>query len=217
LSDLFIARQFGEIAKVIKRIHEKELEPGEAAVIDAIIEQTPARSEYRLFEQLEAIIRMLVAAPNGLSFLLGRMPPPTTGQINEMILMYSPPGDDLGTRVEGGLMTPQAERLIYTEETFSAAVEKAGGWPHIHGVSREHMKIYPNTWSIIMGHVRWVRTKITRADGSSLSKVADANGVSVETVRNVIRSFPLELAHAILASPREGEFDLTAPGDYPAV
>jgi hypothetical protein len=199
--DQVIALQIGTLANIIKRIHEKDLEKDEASAIDAIIGQIPTRYDYRLFEQMEAIIQMLTSYPKGLSILLGRVLPPESEQINEMILMFAPAGADLGMRVDGGAPIPQAERVIYTEQTFSAVIADVGGWQHINEVSRGFMKVYPNTWNIVTDHTRWVKTKITRADGSSLKKVAEANGVSVETVRNTINLFPKELARAILASP----------------
>jgi hypothetical protein len=215
--DQVIALQIGALANVIKRIHKSDLTPDELEAIEAILGQIPTRFDYRLFEQLEAIIQMTIAYPMGLNMLLGRTAPPTTEQINEMILMFTPAGADLGVRVDAGDVLPRAERLIYTEQSFSVIIAETGGWRHINEVARGYMKLYPNTWNIVADHARWVKTKITRTDGSSLRKVADANGCSIETVRNTINSFPLELARAIIASPLDGELDLRSIDEYPAI
>ena len=206
--DQIIALQIGALAKAIKRILRRDLTDDELIAIDDIIEQIPTRTDYRLFEQLDAIIQMLMDYPKGLSMLLGRVPPPTTEEINEMILLFTPVSSPLGVRVEGGVRLPQAERLIYTEQAFSAVIAEVGGWSHINEVARGYIKVYPNAWNIVTDHIRWVKTKITRVDGLSLKKVAEANGCSVETVRNTINSFPQELAQAILASPQGNEFEL---------
>jgi hypothetical protein len=215
--DQLIALQIGALANTIKRLHEEELTEDEVVAIAEIIEQIPTRSDYRLFEQLAAIIQMLMAYPKGLSILLGRVAPPTSEQIIEMILAFSPASADLGVRVDGGLNTPLAERLIYTEQTFFMIIADIGGWKHINDVTREYMALFPNTWAIIMDHTRWVRTKTTRIDGSSLKKVADAHGCSIETVRHHINSFPCELARAILASPQDGHLILGHVDSYPAI
>jgi hypothetical protein len=217
LIDQIIALQIGTLAKVAERLHGNDLSDDEKAAIKEIIAQIPTRTDYRLFEQLEAVIQMLIASPKGLSILLGRTPPPTTEQIGEMIMAFSSTSCDLGVRVDGGLVIPQAERLIYTEQSFNAIIAEVGGWKHINAVAKGYMKLYPNAWAIVMNHTRWVRTKISRIDGSSLKKVADAYQCSVETVRNTINSFPRELARAILASPVDDDFDLRALEDYPAV
>jgi hypothetical protein len=196
---------------------EYEMTPDEKVAVDEIIKQTPTRTDYKLCEQLAAIIQMLISYPNGLSMLLGRVSPPDSEQINEMILSFSPAGNDLSVRVDGGVSIPQAERLVYTEEAFCAVIAVCGGWDHIIEAARAFMKVFPNTWAIIMDHTRWVRTKITRMDSSSLKKVADMHGCSVDTVRNVINAFPRELAEAILATPMNGEFELRSIEDYPAI
>ncbi len=182
-----------------------------------MIAQTPLRSDYKLVEQLTAVIQMVTLCPNGLSMLLGRVSPPTSEQINEMILSFSPTRGDLGVRVEGGQSVPHAERLIYTEETFSAVVAVCGGWAHIADVAKGWMKMFPNGWGILVDHTRWVRTKTLRVDGSSLGKIAEIHGYSVDTVRNVITTFPRELAESVLASPVNGEFDLRDINGYPAI
>jgi hypothetical protein len=196
---------------------EYEMTPDEKVAVDEIIKQTPTRTDYKLCEQLAAIIQMLISCPNGLSMLLGRVSPPDSEQINEMILSFSPAGNDLGVRVDGGQNIPQAERLIYTAEAFCAVISACGGWGHIVEAARGYMKVFPNEWAIIMDHTRWVKTKITRMDGSSLKKVADLHGCSVDAVRNAINSFPRELAEAILATPQDGEFNLRPVNGYPAI
>jgi hypothetical protein len=70
---------------------------------------------------------------------------------------------------------------------------------------------------IFLEPLHWVKSKITRIDGSTLKKIAEINGCSIEGVRSTINSFPLELAKAILYSPRDGEFDLRPIEDYPAI
>jgi hypothetical protein len=217
VKDLYLALQIGTLAKAIKKINDGKLDAEVLSALDKIIEQTPTRSDYRLYEQLKAIIEMLVAYPKGLSILLGRVSPPTTEQINEMILMFEPAGPEIGVRVEGGKMIPKAERLIYTEQAFSAVIAETGGWPHINEVARGFMKAFPNTWHIVSSHTRWVKTKITRMDGSTMRKVAEINGCSIEGVRNTINSFPLELAKSILNSPLNGKFDMWPLEKHPAV
>jgi hypothetical protein len=215
--DQVIALQIGTLAKVIQRLSENELTADEREAINEIVSQIPTRSDYKLHEQLAAIIQMLVSYPNGLNVLLGRVPPPGSEQINEMILLFSPSSGDLGVRVDGGTSIPQAERLIYSEEAFCAVIAVCGGWSHIAKVTQDYMKVFPNTWGIVMSHTRWCRSKITRMDGSVLEKVASMNCCSADGVRNVINKFPQELANAILASPRDGELILGSIKDYPAI
>jgi hypothetical protein len=215
--DQIFALQVGLLAGIIKRVHEESLTPEEKGGIEELLGQIPSRSDYKLSEQLSAIIQMITLYPTGLSMLLGRVNPPTSEQVNEMILAFTPTGGDLGVRVVGGASIPQAERLIYTEETFSEVIAVCGGWPHISDVARCWMKYNPNGWAVMMDHTRWVKTKITRIDGSTLKKVADAHGISVDTVRNTINSFPKELAEAILATPLEDKFDLRSINNYPAI
>jgi hypothetical protein len=217
MNDQYFALQVGAMAKIIKRLHKAALKDDELAEIEAIIEQIPRRRDYRLIEQLAAVIKMLVTYPNGLNMLLGRVNPPSVEQINDIILAFTPPENDLGAKVDGGSNIPYAERLIYTAETFSEVVTVCGGWPHIVEVTKSWLKVYPNSWSVVLDYTRWVKTKNTRIDGSVLKKIAEIHGYSTTTVLNIIDSFPRELADAILMSPRDGQFDLRAVDSYPAI
>jgi hypothetical protein len=217
MNDQYFALQVGAVAKIIKRLHKSALKDDELAEIDALIEQIPRRSDYRLIEQLAAVIQMMMFYPNGLNMLLGRVKPPAVEQINDIILVFTPAGNDLGTKVEGGSNIPYAERLIYTAETFSEVVAVCGGWAHIVEVTKSWLKVYPNSWGVVLDYTRWVKTKNTRIDGSVLKKIANLHGYSTTTVLNIINSFPRELADAILMSPRDGQFDLRAVDSYPAI
>jgi hypothetical protein len=218
MNDSLIASQIALLAKTVKKIDRGyQLTQDENEALEDIISRAPTRSDYKLVEQLTAVIQMLASYPKGLSILLGRITPPSSEQISEMIFSFSPAGGDAGVRVDGGQSAPQAERMIYTEESFNAVVTVCGGWEHIADIAKGYIKMYPNAWGIVMDHARWVRTKITRIDGSSLKKIADIHGISVDAIRNTVISFPRELAEAILASPVNGNFDLRGVDDYPAI
>lgn len=215
--DGIIAMQMGLVAGILKRLHADDLTSDEKRCLDDMVAQIPTREDYTLVEQLAEIIRMLVGFPKGINMLLGRIPPPTLEEINEMILAFRSAGPDLGTRVDGGENIPTAERLIYTADTFTAVLEACGGWKHISVVANGWIKLSPNAWAIVLDHVRLVRTKVTRIDGSSVKKIADAHGCATDTIHNVVNVFPKELAAAILSSPIGDSFELKAVDEYPAI
>ena len=217
MADGIIAMQLGLIAGIVQRLHAEDLTPDETACLDEIVAQIPTRKDYALSEQLAEIVRMLVGFPKGINMLLGRIPPPTLEEVNEMILTFRPAGPDLGTRVDGGENIPTAERLIYTADTFTAVLQACGGWGHIAEVANGWIKVYPNTWAIVLDHARLVRTKVTRIDGSSVKKIAEAHGCSTDTIHNIIGAFPKELADAILCSPVGDTFELKGIDEYPAI
>ncbi|GHV50355.1 hypothetical protein FACS1894216_02400 [Synergistales bacterium] len=205
--DSIFARQCGLMAKIITRLHEDALTPEEKRALEAVISQMPTKKDYALSEQLAAVIQMLMDYENGLSMLLGRVAPPDSAQIQDMINSFNPPGE-LGVRVDGGQSTPLAERLIYTEETFNSVIARCGGWGHINKELNNWIKVRPNEWAIIRDHVRWVRIQSSRLSGSMLEKIARIHSCSTDTVSRLVSRFPRDIAYSITRSPADGVLTL---------
>jgi hypothetical protein len=171
-------------------------------------------SGYGLIEQLTCVIRLVTEYPQGLSMLLGSVPPPGCEAVNEMLesVRHSPEPtlDPAGNilRVGGGKDYIAAESMVDSEERFNRIIERAGGWEKINEVTREWKKFFPVRWAILVDYGAWVKNSVGNLDGSVLDKVARKNAVGRETVKRVAQLFPQTLAIAILKTPRGENFDL---------
>ncbi|MDR3280959.1 MAG: hypothetical protein LBT23_10635 [Synergistaceae bacterium] len=170
-------------------------------------------SRYGLIEQLTSIILLLRDYPQGLSILLGSLPPPTCEDISEIIETVrrspeptlDPSGQPL--RVDGGFDYIEADALIDCEERFNRIVESSGGWEHINEVTRGWAKKYKKEWSVIADYVRWPKSKI---DGISLIQLASEHQISRTSVYAIIEDFPQNLSVAIMYTPVKNELCLSA-------
>jgi hypothetical protein len=174
-----------------------------------------------LVGQLASAIRLLADYPQGLSMLLGSVPPPSCAQICEMLETARQPEaptlDPAGfaMRVSGGAATPlPADRRIDSEDRFNRVIERAGGWPHVNEVARGWAKRYARAWGVIVDVSRLTKSRV---DDVSVASIADSSQVGRKSVYRIIRHFPQELAVAILNTPVGGEFQLSPSPDSDAV
>lgn len=178
-------------------------------------------SGYGLIEQLTAVVKFLMDYPQGLSMLLGRVPPPSCEDIEAMIETARPASEqtlDLAgnpLRVDGGgTASFEADRRIDGEERWNRIIERAGGWEHIYTVTRDWTRCYPSSWAVIVDHVRTARSRV---DFVTMEAIAKRHGVSHDWVCKTVQEFPQRLATYILNTPIDGEFELSATVDRQAV
>ena len=178
-------------------------------------------SGYGLIKQLAAVVKYLMDYPQGLSMLLGRVPPPSCEDIEAMIETARPVSeqtlDKAGNpmRVDGGAPeVSEADRLLDSEDRWNRIIERAGGWEHIYAVTRDWTRCYPSSWAVIVDHVRTARSRV---DFVTVEAIAKRHGVSHDWVCKTVQEFPHRLATYILNTPIEGEFDLSATVDRQAV
>jgi hypothetical protein len=165
---------------------------------------------HELIRQVTAIIRLVRDYPQGLSILLGTVPPPTSEDICEMLNSVRPPlepaldaeGNPL--RVDGGSDFIEADMMLDTAEMFNSIVERAGGWPHINEVVREWKEKYPKSWAVMVDYVCWPESRV---DGVSLASIADAQGLSRNIVPKIIQTFAQRIATAVLNTPHSHSED----------
>lgn len=178
-------------------------------------------SGYGLIEQLTAIIKYLMDYPQGLSMLLGIVPPPSCEDIEAMLgtarrasePTLDPAGNPL--RVDGGgAASFEADRRIDGEERWNRIIERAGGWKHIYYVTRDWKKCYPARWAFIMD---CVRTERSRVDGVTFEALIKRHGMGRDWAYRAIQEFPQRLAAYILNTPVEGSFQLSPTADRRAV
>lgn len=98
----------------------------------------------------------------------------------------------------------EAERIVFDREYFDRSVELAGGWPHIHLVSREYRDADSRMWSVVMDHVKFVGNATSR-HASKLGYVAVRYSLSPNTVMKYRREFAQKLARMLLMPTGEGD------------
>lgn len=178
-------------------------------------------SGYGLIEQLTAVVKYLMDYPQGLSMLLGRVPPPSCEDIEAMIETARRAAektlDKAGNpmRVDGGAPeVSEADRLLDSEDRWNRIIERAGGWEHIYEVVRDWKKCYPARWAFIAD---CIRTERSRVDGVCFDSIIQRHGVGRDWAYRTIQEFPQRLATYILATPIEGDFELSSSDDRRAV
>lgn len=178
-------------------------------------------SGYGLIEQLTAVIKYLMDYPQGLSMLLGRVPPPSCEDIEAMIetarraaeQTLDKAGDPM--RVDGGAPeVSEADRLLDSEDRWNRIIERAGGWEHIYEVVEGWRTRYPTLWKTIIEYKRYSKS---RFDDISYRTIADELGINRDVVKKTIKDFPQRLATAILYTPVGDTFDLSSTLDKKAV
>jgi hypothetical protein len=162
--------------------------------------------------------------PQGLSILLGTVPPPTIEEISEMLDMVRQPTeptlDPAGNflRVDGGSDFIEADAMLDNADRFNRVVERSGGWEKINEVMRGWVELYPSRWTILVDYVVWVRNRAGNLDGSILYKIAAKHSVSHDTVSRIGQTFPQMLATAIMyALEMEKKFELGEINNIEAV
>jgi hypothetical protein len=157
-----------------------------------------------LIRQLTSVIRIVRDYSQGLSILLGTVPPPTSEQICEMLntarIPSEPTLDAEGNllRVDGGCDFIEADVMLDSADMFNSVIERAGGWPHINEVVREWKERYSKSWVVIVDYVCWPESRV---DGVSLESMAGAHELSKNSAYKVIQSFPQRIATAVLNTP----------------
>jgi hypothetical protein len=174
----------------------------------------------RLVEQLTSAIRLVTEYPQGLSMLLGAVPPPGCDEICEMLESVrrpcGPTLDPAGrpVRVGGGRDLAEADARLDSAGMFDRVIERAGGWKKINTVTRGWAGNYPKYWRIVADHAAWMHSSPGRLDGRVLKKIADRNMVCESVVSKTVSLFPQRLATAVLNTVLDGErFELVAPED----
>ena len=168
---------------------------------------------YGLIEQLTSVIRLIMDYPQGLSILMGTVPPPSGADICGLLETVRPPSGPVldrhgfPLRPGGGPdFVPEADRMIDSAERFNRIIARAGGWGHINYVVRDWAKIYLKAWGVVVDHVRWAKSRI---DSVTVGTLADAHELSRNTVYRIIQNFPQELATAVINTPINGELQLS--------
>lgn len=157
---------------------------------------------YRTLERVENLVDLLISChPQGFSVLLGEVDAPDSSMIHDMMSAKRVPmPDDFKPATPSN--ETEAERIVYDREYFDEAVKMAGGWAHIHMVSKEYKNADPKMWAIVIDHTKYVKTSSSRLM-SRLNYVAELHKLSPTTVMKYKREFPQKLAEMLLMPPSD--------------
>jgi hypothetical protein len=150
-------------------------------------------AEYTLIGELERVIRMILAYPQGLSVLLGEIPAMSAMEIVEMFPDRA--FDSLGIR---GGRRPLAEKRVEAADRIDGIIRRAGGWPHIARSVRMWRHENLSDWNMIGEHIRSVRRNRRWVSRAKLLDIADKYRVSAKTVTRKRQLFAGMLAEYIL-------------------
>lgn len=172
------------------------------------------RSRKSFWEKLNRVtdlIELLITChPQGFGVLLGEVEEPSSREIHEMMNAGRAKMPDDFKPSTPSLET-EAERIVYDREYFDKLVGLAGGWPHIHLVSKEFKDADSRMWSVAMDHIKFVGNSSSRHT-SRLGYVAARYKLSPNTVMKYRREFSLKLAQMILMPPGDGDDFYLLPG-----
>ena len=156
---------------------------------------------------VELIIR---CHPQGFRLLLGEVEKPTSQEIHEMLnsIQDKLPEDYKATMRN---LTTESERIVFDQEYFDHLIELAGGWAHIHFVSKEFRESDSRMWNVVMDHVKFVGNATSR-HMSKLGYISVRYGLSPNTVMKYRRKFPEKLARMLLMPTGEGDDFYLLPG-----
>ena len=164
------------------------------------------KSYYKSLERVKYMIELLINChPLGFKILLGEADAPTSNEIHEMMNSQRVPMPD-DFRPTSRSNETEANRIVDDSERFDECVKMAGGWDHIHEVSRTFKKMDRRFWAIVIAHVNFVARPSSRY-GSKLERVAEHYRVAPRTVTKYRKEFSDKLAMMILM-PTEDEFYL---------
>ena len=166
---------------------------------------------WEVLNRVADLIELLITYhPQGFHLLLGEVPPPTSREIHEMMNAgRSKLPEDFRATMPN--LETEAERIVYDREYFDKLVELAGGWTHIHLVSREFWESNSRMWSVVMDHVKFVGNAASRHT-SKLGYVAVRYGISPNTVMKYRREFSQKFAEMLLMPTGEGDDFYLLPG-----
>ena len=174
-------------------------------------ESKPKSNFYEKLKRVTGLIELLIRChPQGFYILLGKIPEPTSKEIHEMMnsLREKMPEDFIPTMPN---FTTEAERIVFDSEFFNESVKIAGGWAHIHNVSREFKNAYSRLWAVTLDHIKFVGSATSRYQ-SQLGYVAAYYGLSPKTVTKYRKEFSENLARTILMPSADSENFYLLPG-----
>ena len=124
--------------------------------------------------------------------LLGEVGAPTSVEVHEMMNAGRDklPDDFMPTMPN---LETEAERIVFDREYFDKSVELAGGWPHIHLVSREYRDSDSRMWSVVMDHVKFVGNATSR-HASKLGYVAARYSLAPRNITKYPQGLPREVS-----------------------
>ena len=169
------------------------------------------RSFWEILNRVMELVELLITChPQGFLMLLGEVSEPTSREIHEMMNAGRDklPDDFIPTRPN---LETEAERIVFDREYFDKSVELAGGWPHIHLVSREYRDSDSRMWSVVMDHVKFVGNASSRR-ASKLGYVAAQYSLSPRTITKYRKDFPVKLAEMLLMPLCDGDNFYLLPG-----
>jgi post-segregation antitoxin (ccd killing protein) len=147
-------------------------------------------------DELERLIRLIIAYPHGYAILLGACAPPSSGDIVRAFPMRS--CDNLGIRGEA---IPEAERMAMAESRIDEIIREAGGWEIITKSTRQWRDENREDWAIVTGY---------RRKKGALKRSAERFAYSRSTICRKRRLFPGQLADFVLFCPIYANVVLTS-------
>ena len=169
------------------------------------------QSMWDIQERIAGLVELIIRChPQGFRLLLGEVEKPNPQDIHEMLntVRDKLPEDYKATMKN---LVTEAERIVFDQEFFDGLIELAGGWKHIHRVSREFKESDPRMWSVVTDHVKFVGNASSR-HASKLGYVSVRYGLSPNTVMKYRREFPEKLARMLLMPTGEGDDFYLMPG-----
>ena len=169
------------------------------------------RSFWEILNRVMELVELLITChPQGFGVLLGEVAEPTSEEVHAMMNAGRSklPDDFIPTMPN---LETEAERIVFDREYFDRSVELAGGWPHIHLVSREYRDSDSRMWSVVADHVKFVGNALSR-HASKLGYVAARYNLSPNTVMKYRREFAQKLARMLLMPTGEGDDFYLLPG-----
>lgn len=169
------------------------------------------KSFWNELNRVTDLVELLITChPQGFGVLLGDVKEPSSQEIHAMMNAGRTklPEDFVPTMPN---LETEAERIVFDREYFDKSVEIAGGWPHIHLVSREFRDADSRTWSVVMDHVKFVGNSKSR-HASRLGYVAARYSLSPRTITKYRREFSQQLAEMLLMPPGDGDNFYLLPG-----
>ncbi len=169
------------------------------------------KSFYEALNRVTDLIEIIITFhPQGFNLLLGEVREPTSREIHELLNAgRSKLPDDFVPTMPN--LETEAERIVFDREYFDKSVDMAGGWPHIHLVSREFKDADSRIWSVVMDHVKFVGNSKSR-HASRLGYVAARYSLSPRTITKYRREFSQQLAEMLLMPPGDGDNFYLLPG-----
>lgn len=166
------------------------------------------RTLWKTLNELSELIELLLDChPQSFRVLLGEVPPPSPEDVHAMMDAHRV-SEDAGVPPASPSHTVEAEHIVWDDEKFEEVVKAAGGWPHITKICQEYRAAAPNTWAVVVDHVKYALSSASRIDESHLARIARKHGTTKKTVIKYRHEFPFAVARAILLSPVDGVLTL---------